>query len=83
MGIKEINIKNRTYYYYNDIIDLDEFDENKIKFDKKDFNGIDIYHLGYEYKKNITECNIIRSVNALYLRIVDIKDQFEKVKDDA
>ena len=32
---KEINIKNRTYYYYNDIIDLDEFDENKIKVDKK------------------------------------------------
>ena len=39
---KEINIKNQTYYYYNDIIDLDEFDENKIKVDKKDFNGIDI-----------------------------------------
>ena len=84
MGItKEINIKNRTYYYYNDIIDLDEFDENKIKVDKKDFNGIDIYYFGYEYKKNITECNIIRSVNPLYLRIVDIKGQFEKRKDDA
>ena len=26
---KEINIKSRTYYYYNDIIDLDEFDESK------------------------------------------------------
>ena len=24
--IKQINIKNRTYYIYNDIIDLDEFD---------------------------------------------------------
>ena len=32
---KEINIKNRTYYFYNDIIDLDEFDESKIKVDKK------------------------------------------------
>ena len=28
---KEINIKNRTYYFYNDIINLDEFDESKIK----------------------------------------------------
>ena len=46
---KEINIKNRTYYYYNDIIDLDEFDKSKIKFDKKDFNDIDIYYLGCEY----------------------------------
>ena len=53
---KEINIKNRTYYYYNDIIDLDEFDENKIKVDKKDFNDIGIYYLGYEYKKKFTEC---------------------------
>ena len=48
---KEMNIKNRTYYFYNDIIDLDVFDESKIKVDKKDFNDIDIYYLGYEYKK--------------------------------
>ena len=80
---KKANIKNRTYYYYNDIIDLDEFDESKIKVDKKDFNNIDIYYLAYEYKKKITECNIIRSVNPLYLRIVDIKGQFVKGKDDA
>ena len=31
----EINIKNRTYYFYNDIIALDEFDGSKIKVDKK------------------------------------------------
>ena len=48
---KEINIKNRNYYYYDDIIDLAEFDESKIKVDKKDFNDINIYYLGYEYKK--------------------------------
>ena len=34
---KEINIKNRTYYFYNDIINLDEFDESKINADKKEF----------------------------------------------
>ena len=84
MGItKEINIKNRTYYFYNDIVNLDEFNESKIKVDKKDINDIDIYYRGYEYKKKITECNMIRSVNPLYLRIVDIKVQFEKGKDDA
>ena len=49
---KEINIKNRTYYFYNDIIDIEEFDESKIKVDKKDLNDTDIYYLGYEYKKN-------------------------------
>ena len=81
--LKKINIKNRTYYFYNDIINLDEFDGSKIKVDKKDFNDIDIYYLGYEHKKKISECNVINSVNPLYLRIVDIKGQFEKGKDDA
>ena len=33
--IKQINIKNRTYYFYNDIIGLDKFDGTKIKVDKK------------------------------------------------
>ena len=33
---KEINIKNQTNYFYNDIINLYEFDESKIKVDKKD-----------------------------------------------
>ena len=32
---KEINITNRAYYFYNDIVDLDECDESKIKVDKK------------------------------------------------
>ena len=80
--IKQINIKNRTYYFYNDIIDLDEFDESKIKVDKKDFNDIDIYYLGYEHKKKISECNVINSINLLYIRIVDMNGRFEKGKDD-
>ena len=49
--IKQINIKNRTYYFYNDIINLDEFDGSNIKNDKKNFNDTDIYYLGYEYQK--------------------------------
>ena len=81
--IKEININNRTYYFYNDIINPDEYDESKIKIDKKDFNDIDIYYLGYEHKKKISECNVINSLNPLYIRILDMKGQFEKGKDDA
>ena len=49
--IKQINIKNRTYYFYNNIINLDELYESRIRVDKKDFNGIDIYYLGYEHFK--------------------------------
>ena len=33
--IKQINIKNRTYYFYNDIINLDEFDGSKIKVERE------------------------------------------------
>ena len=74
------NIKYRTYYFYNDIINLDEFEKSKIKVDKKNFNDIDIYYLGYEYKKKITECNKINSVNPLYLEIKEIKCQLKKIK---
>ena len=80
---KEINVKNRTYYFYNDIINLDVFDESKTKVDKKDFNDIDIYYLGYEHKKKISECNVMNSVNPLYLRIININSQFKKGKDNA
>ena len=79
--IKQINIKHRTYYFYNDIINLDKFDDSKIRVDKKDFNDIDIYYLGYEHKKKISECNVINSVNPPYLRIININGQFKKGKD--
>ena len=80
--IRQINIKNRTYYFYNYVINLDEFVESRIRVDKKDFNDIDIYYLGYEHK-TVSECNVINSVNPLYLKITNIKGQFEKGKDDA
>ena len=80
--LRQINIKNRSYCFYNDIIDFHEVDESEIKIDKKDFNDIDIYYLGYGYKTEITECNVINSVNPLYLRIRDMRGQFEKGKDD-
>ena len=79
--VKQINIKNRTCYFYKDIIDLEEFDKSKIKIDKTDFNDIDIYYLGYDHMKKISECNVINSVNPFYLRIADMKGQFGK--DDA
>ena len=79
---KERNIKNRIYYFYNDI-NLYEFDKSKIKVDKKDFKDIYIYYLGYEHKKKISECNAISSVNPFYLRIININAQFKKGKQDA
>ena len=45
--VKQIDIKNRTYYFYNDIIDLKKFDAWLLKIDKKPFKSIGIYSIGY------------------------------------
>ena len=50
--IKQINIKNGTYYFYNDQINLKDFDAKLLKIDKKDFNEIDIYYITYVAVKN-------------------------------
>ena len=51
--IKQINIKNKTYYFYNDQIDLKAFDAKLLKIEKKDYNEIDIYYIGYVTIKNL------------------------------
>ena len=45
--VKQINIKNRTCYFYNNIIDLKNFDARLLKIDKKSYKNIDIYYIGY------------------------------------
>ena len=45
--IKQIDIKNKTYYFYNDIIDLKKFDVRLLKIDKKSYKNIVIYSIGY------------------------------------
>ena len=67
--IKQINIKNRTYYFYNDIIDLKNFDARFLKIYKKLYKDISIYNIGYITIKKINDCDNIHSVNTLYLRI--------------
>ena len=75
---KQINIKNRTYYFYNDIINLKGFDAKLLKIDKKDYDEIDIYYIGYVTVKKIPNCNNISSVNALYLMIDEMIGHFEE-----
>ena len=48
MGVvKQIDIKNRTYYFYNDMINIKKFASNVLKIDKKSCKNIDIYNIGY------------------------------------
>ena len=51
--VKQIEIKNRTYYFYNDIINVEEFDSNLLNIDKKSYKDIDIYYIGYITIKKI------------------------------
>ena len=60
---KQINIKNRTYYFYNDQIDLKNFDARLVKIDKKDYNEIDIFYIGCVTIKKIGDYNNINGVN--------------------
>ena len=76
--IKQINIKNRTYYFYNDQVNLKDFDARLLKVDKKDYNEIDIYYIGYVTVKKIANCNNINSVNPLYLMINEMIGHFEE-----
>ena len=76
--IRQINIKKRTYYIYNDQINLKDFDARLLKIDKKDYNEIDIYYIGYVTIKKIADCNNINSVNPLYLMINEMIGHFEE-----
>ena len=40
--VKQIDIKSRTYYFYNDIINLENFNSNLLKIDKKSYKNISI-----------------------------------------
>ena len=67
--IKQIDIKNRTYYSYNNIIDLKGFKSNLLKIDKKSNEDIGIYNIGYITIKKIGDYENIYSVKPLYLHI--------------
>ena len=59
---KLIDIKNRTYCFYNDIIDLENFDARLLKIDKKSYKDIVIYNNGYITKKKIDDCKNIKTL---------------------
>ena len=76
--VKQINIKNRTYYFYNDQINLKDFDARLLKIDKKDYNEIDNYYITYVTFKKIDNCKNINSVNLLYLMVDEMIGHFEE-----
>ena len=76
--VKELNIKNRTYYYFNDIINIKDFHSNLLRIDKKQYKDINIYYIGYITVKKIGDCENISSVNPLYLIIHSATGYFKE-----
>ena len=76
--IQQINIKNRTYYFYIDHIDLKDFDAKLLKIDKKEYNEIDICYIGYATIEKVGDYSNINSVNPLYLMINEMIGHFEE-----
>ena len=67
MGIvKQIDIKNRTYYFYKDMINIKKFDSNLLKIDKKSYKTLVFYNIGYITIKKIDDYENIYSVNPFY-----------------
>ena len=79
---KEINIKERSYFFYNDIIDLKTFDSNNLKLDKKKYKDLHIFNIGYVTIKKIGCSYDVNSVNPLYLRIDNASGYIKEINKD-
>ena len=75
---KRLNIKNRTYYFHDDLINLKNFDPSLLKLDKKSSMDISIYYIEYITTKSISDYENITSVNPLYLIIDDVDRYIEE-----
>ena len=64
--IKQINIKNQTYFFYNDKINIKNFEPNLLKIDRKSYKNIGIYNIGYITMKKIYDYENIYSINSFY-----------------
>ena len=76
-NIKEINIKNRTYYFFENMINIATFDPNLLKIDKKSYKNINTYYIGYITMKD-SDYVKINIANLLYLIIDEVDGYFEE-----
>ena len=79
--VKDIDIKNRTYYFFDDTINIENFDPNNIKIDEKPYKKIPIYYIGYllikdsRYVKN-------NNVNPLSFIFIRVNKYFEDINEN-
>ena len=78
MVVESLKIKNTSYYYYDDIVYLDDFDVKLVKVVRRESRiGVDIYYIGYVVNKPQYDLD---SVNPLYLIVRNLVGHIEKIE---
>ena len=78
MVTKSLEIKNHSYYFWNDMIHLQDFNGNLIKIVRRESRiAVDIYYIGYIVKKPQYDND---SVNPLYLIVRNLFGRIEKIE---
>ena len=76
--VKYISIKNHPNYFFDDIINIKNFDPNNIKMDEKSYKNILIYNIAYVTIKDLKYMKI-NSVNLLHLIFNKVNEYFEEI----
>ena len=74
---KEVEIRNQTYYLFDDIINIKSFDRNNIKTGENSYKNF-IYYIGYVTIKDSKYVKI-NSVNPLYLIFNKVNGYFQEI----
>ena len=80
--VKEINIKDQSYYLFDDIIDIKNFHLDFLKIDQKSHEDINIYYIGYIRITKFSDCESIHRVNPLYLTIYSATGYFKEKNEE-
>ena len=75
--VKDGNIKNDTYCFFNDIINIKDFDPNNIKLGEKSCKNVN-YNVTIKDSKYLQ----INSVNSLHLMFNKMNGYFEEINEN-
>ena len=76
--VKQIKNKNRNYYFYKDILNIEEFNSSLLEIDKNSYKDIDIFYFEYITIKKIDDWENIYSINPWYLIIGKVDVHIEE-----
>ena len=76
--VKVIDIEKQTYYFFNGIINMKNFDPNNIKIDRMSYKNILTYYIGYVTIKDLKYVKIT-SLSPLYLIVSKVNEYFQEI----